>query len=566
MSIGNSGNTGGGEVGNLLVQGFKAAKENHRDEAYNIFCEVVRRDPNNELGWLYRAATTDDLSEAYVCLQRVLNINPGNEKAQRGIERIQARLNSEEADGAVAATENSPSTPGRTSPPAQFGSAEVVSGFAPNRFSTSGDNPTEQFNRGIYPAPPANEQGASRYSYDENSVGAYNRASQIPDVPASTPPPYRPEFNTALPFGNPPPAPSETAASFEQPSFYGENNYDNTNQYQEPAYNPGQDEMVDEPLAVGGASTQNRPKERLKSGRGGGNPRIGSTDTSTATGRRVGGGLSPVFGRLAQTRNRGKAAFGAGSTNTGLDSVGKERSQRLMRLLIPIGAVLAVVAIILLVFTLLRSNSNSNNPVAANPTEAAGGTVAGDTPVASAVPASTPIVTVAPTSGNGVPVPVIGITTPANTTAAPVVVPKTTAPPAGQANPTAAPAPQVAPTPTPGAAAPPAGAGGSPKPVVYTVKNGDNLTRIASQFTTTIDAIKAANKTLNSRGDVFVGNQLIIPVSRGGYRGQGGFILKQGETLQALADRYKVSLDDIVKLNGFNGPDEAKVGDPVLIP
>ena len=99
MSIGNAGSNtstaSNAEVSNLLVQGFKAAKEGRRDEAYDIFCDVVRRDPNNELGWLYRAATTQDLSEAYVCLQRVLNINPANEKAQRGVERIQNRLSTE---------------------------------------------------------------------------------------------------------------------------------------------------------------------------------------------------------------------------------------------------------------------------------------------------------------------------------------------------------------------------------------------------------------------------------------------------------------------------------------
>ncbi len=85
------------EVNNLLVQGFQAAKEGRRPQAYELFCDVVKLDPSNEYGWLYRAATTDDMAEAYVCLQRVLSINPDNQKAQRGVERIRARMTGEES-------------------------------------------------------------------------------------------------------------------------------------------------------------------------------------------------------------------------------------------------------------------------------------------------------------------------------------------------------------------------------------------------------------------------------------------------------------------------------------
>lgn len=80
------------------MQGFQAAKESHRAQAYDLFCRVVELDPNNEFGWLYRAATTDDMTEAYVCLQRVLSINPNNQKAQRGVERIRSRMTGEEGE------------------------------------------------------------------------------------------------------------------------------------------------------------------------------------------------------------------------------------------------------------------------------------------------------------------------------------------------------------------------------------------------------------------------------------------------------------------------------------
>ena len=209
MSNENSGNPGGGEVSGLLVQGFKAAKENHRDEAYNIFCDVVRRDPNNELGWLYRAATTDDLSEAYVCLQRVLSINPNNEKAQRGIERIQARLNSEDGEETPAATDAAAVA---TRP--QYGTTGSVwrsrSSFRlTTRPDSASDKPLLQenlcagwqlFGQPIYRplSLRRNRRGGDWWQLFQPC----RRQFDLPDVPQTNPPPYRPDPQARLALGN----------------------------------------------------------------------------------------------------------------------------------------------------------------------------------------------------------------------------------------------------------------------------------------------------------------------------------------------------------------------------
>lgn len=70
------------------------------------------------------------------------------------------------------------------------------------------------------------------------------------------------------------------------------------------------------------------------------------------------------------------------------------------------------------------------------------------------------------------------------------------------------PAPQPATAGAPVAAPTPAGAPGE---IIYTVKSGDNLTRIAAQHGTTVKAIRAANNLTTDR--IKVGDKLRIPVA-----------------------------------------------------
>jgi LysM repeat protein len=97
------------------------------------------------------------------------------------------------------------------------------------------------------------------------------------------------------------------------------------------------------------------------------------------------------------------------------------------------------------------------------------------------------------------------------------------------------------------------------------IKSGDNLTRIAGQFSTSIAAIAAANPNLDINR-IFAGNRIVIPVSRPDFRGKGGAILGPNQTLQNLADQFKVNVDDIARFNGLTSPADAKPGDAILIP
>jgi hypothetical protein len=51
----------------------------------------------------------------------------------------------------------------------------------------------------------------------------------------------------------------------------------------------------------------------------------------------------------------------------------------------------------------------------------------------------------------------------------------------------------------------------SPTPLTYVIQKGDNLTKIASKFNTTISAILAANPDIKNANDIKVGETIVIP-------------------------------------------------------
>ena len=69
------------------------ARENRRNEAETLFGEVLEAEPNNETALIWKAAVTEDQSEAVRCLERVLAVNPDNKRAQAGLEWAHRRLN-----------------------------------------------------------------------------------------------------------------------------------------------------------------------------------------------------------------------------------------------------------------------------------------------------------------------------------------------------------------------------------------------------------------------------------------------------------------------------------------
>lgn len=100
---------------------------------------------------------------------------------------------------------------------------------------------------------------------------------------------------------------------------------------------------------------------------------------------------------------------------------------------------------------------------------------------------------------------------------------------------------------------------------VYTVKSGDTVLAIAAKFGLQPETIMWANSQIEQDPDrLSVGDQInILPVN--------GILhlVKQGETLSTLADKYKVKVEDIVRYKGnhlANATAELGVGSQLVIP
>jgi twitching motility two-component system response regulator PilG len=76
----------------VLKEGIAAAKAGNRPAARLLLQRATDLDPENELAWLWRAGLTESLEDAKSYMQRVLRINPANERALAGLEWVEAQM------------------------------------------------------------------------------------------------------------------------------------------------------------------------------------------------------------------------------------------------------------------------------------------------------------------------------------------------------------------------------------------------------------------------------------------------------------------------------------------
>jgi len=74
-----------------LLNGIAAARAGRRSEARSLLMRVVERDERNEQAWLWLAGVMDDPADVRICLENVLELNPGNARARQGLEWLDAR-------------------------------------------------------------------------------------------------------------------------------------------------------------------------------------------------------------------------------------------------------------------------------------------------------------------------------------------------------------------------------------------------------------------------------------------------------------------------------------------
>ncbi len=117
----------------------------------------------------------------------------------------------------------------------------------------------------------------------------------------------------------------------------------------------------------------------------------------------------------------------------------------------------------------------------------------------------------------------------------------------------------------------------TPEPFTYTVGVGDSLFSIALKFDVPSNDIVAAN-TLADPNSVYVGQELLIP----GYQpntpanasgetttnpgAPAIHVVQAGEVLSVIAEKYNVSVDELVAVNRMVNPNVVSPGTELIIP
>ena len=124
----------------------------------------------------------------------------------------------------------------------------------------------------------------------------------------------------------------------------------------------------------------------------------------------------------------------------------------------------------------------------------------------------------------------------------------------------------------------------------YTVVAGDTLIGIAARFNSRVDAIVILNN-LNVNAFLRIGQQLVIPVPLAQptatqpvlfgtptapvdvailngptVNGIGTYIMQRGDTLEAVARRYRTTVQYLIRLNGIVNPNALVIGQVLAVP
>jgi len=75
----------------LLRRGVDAARAGRNIDAREIFMEVVKLDPRNEIAWMWLSGLMEDLEDRIIACENVLTINPENHKTQLYLEDLKLK-------------------------------------------------------------------------------------------------------------------------------------------------------------------------------------------------------------------------------------------------------------------------------------------------------------------------------------------------------------------------------------------------------------------------------------------------------------------------------------------
>jgi LysM repeat protein len=94
----------------------------------------------------------------------------------------------------------------------------------------------------------------------------------------------------------------------------------------------------------------------------------------------------------------------------------------------------------------------------------------------------------------------------------------------------------------------------------YYVQRGDTLRKIASKFSTTVDAILRANPQISNPNVIYVGQAITIPA------GVATYVVQRGDTLRIIANKFGTTVDNLLRLNpNIKNPNVIYVGQVINV-
>ncbi|MFM7696689.1 MAG: LysM peptidoglycan-binding domain-containing protein [Vulcanococcus sp.] len=100
------------------------------------------------------------------------------------------------------------------------------------------------------------------------------------------------------------------------------------------------------------------------------------------------------------------------------------------------------------------------------------------------------------------------------------------------------------------------------------VKPGDTLGELAERYGTTVERLMQLNG-LRGPQDLWAGSRIRVPGAGGGPAagsGGGNYTVKSGETLSEIAERYGTSVQRLMDLNGLRSPQDLWAGSRIQVP
>lgn len=98
----------------------------------------------------------------------------------------------------------------------------------------------------------------------------------------------------------------------------------------------------------------------------------------------------------------------------------------------------------------------------------------------------------------------------------------------------------------------------------YVIRPGDTLGQIGQRYNVALSAIIAVNPGIDP-SNLQVGMILCIPLP-GTCPGGRSYTIQPGDTFYSIARRFNVSLDALLAANPFTNPDQLYVGQQICIP